>query len=132
MLTILNLNRTEDRVEIFTPTLVTGEQFQETHSTNATDQVLKNAGQCVFWLFDKDVTFFQPLVDAATYEAMTADQKAQHCTLDTVNTYLVVGEVSGETTLETLRATQRVYKVNAIEFKKMGTLEVRHIRILAK
>jgi hypothetical protein len=133
MLSLLNLNRKQNREEVYTVTRITGEKWQESHSSAAADQILKNGGQCVFWLFDKAVAFSKPLVDAITYKKMSAEVKAQNCTINTINTYLVVGELEdSEVKLADLREQMRVYKVNAAEFKRDGSIAVNHIRILAK
>jgi len=133
MLSLLNLNRKENREEIYTVTKITGEQFRDVDSNASTDQILHDGGQAIIRLFEKSVAYSKPLVDAAVYKKMSKAEKAEHCTLNVVNTYVVVGDVgAAEVKLDELREQVRVYKVNAVEPHLSGSILVRHIKVLAK
>lgn len=133
MLSLLNLNRKQNREEIYTVTKITGEQWRDVQSSSQTDPILRTGGQAVVHLFDKSVAYSKPLVDIITYKKMTKEDKAQHCTLNTTNTYIVNGEIDeSEVRLEQLRESRRVYKLNAVEPHTRGSILVRHIRLLMK
>jgi hypothetical protein len=131
MYTLLNLNRTDDRKEIYTPCVLRRVKFVDTHSSASPDQVMKNGGFSALYIFQTQAVWEKPYVSERIYRGMTPDERAENATLD-FNTYVVEGQITGETTIEAVRANFNVWKVEGWENKRMGSELARHIKVLLK